>query len=186
MPRPKLYTDDQVLDCALTVLLNKGPAAFTLSDVASAVGLSRAALIQRFTDKATLHLRVMERLTQQVRDYFDDLPHPGDPSQLRTLLQDLISGMGAGEGTEGYLLLMWSDVREPALRRLAVERNQRVRSAIADRLPSEPTDPQDAAALIQSVIQGSCMQWLVEPEGDLADYMLKRTLTLVDRLYPPA
>lgn len=70
MPRPKLHSDEFILDTALGILLQKGPSAFTLSDVAEAVGISRAALIQRFKDKATLHLKVMERNTQEVRDYF--------------------------------------------------------------------------------------------------------------------
>ena len=56
MPRPKLHSDEFILDTALGILLQKGPSAFTLSDVAEAVGISRAALIQRFKDKATLHL----------------------------------------------------------------------------------------------------------------------------------
>ncbi len=53
MPRPKLVSDDQVLDATHAVMLRLGPERFTLSDVAEAVGLSRAALIQRFTDKRT-------------------------------------------------------------------------------------------------------------------------------------
>ena len=56
MPRPKLHSDEFILDTALGILLQKGPSAFTLSDVVEAVGISRAALIQRFKDKATLHL----------------------------------------------------------------------------------------------------------------------------------
>ena len=97
MPRPKRQSDEIVLDTALQVILDKGPASFTLTDVAVAVGLSRAALIQRFTDKATLHRKVMERMTQAVRNYFAELsPEPGlDP--LWSMLKDLIAGMAASE-----------------------------------------------------------------------------------------
>lgn len=83
MPRPKLHSDEFILDTALGILLQKGPSAFTLSDVAEAVGISRAALIQRFKDKATLHRKVMERTTQEVRDYFVCGGHAPLISRLR-------------------------------------------------------------------------------------------------------
>ncbi len=47
MPRPKLKSDDEVLEAATVVLKRCGPIEFTLSGVAKEVGLSRAALIQR-------------------------------------------------------------------------------------------------------------------------------------------
>lgn len=184
MPRPKLHSDESVLDSALGVLLQKGPSAFTLSDVAKAVGISRAALIQRFTDKATLHQRVMERNTQQVRDHFSSVSHEKGLGPLWSMLKELIAGMGAGDGTEGYLLLLWGDIQEPILRELAAERNRLVLHAIESRLPAGPHSPKNAAGLIQTVIQGSCMQWLVEPEGELATFMIERTRTLLTILYP--
>ena len=93
MPRPKLHSDEFILDTALGILLQKGPSAFTLSDVAEAVGISRAALIQRFKDKATLHLKVMERNTQEVRDDFAGAsPEKGlDPLWAR-----VVGGRGEG------------------------------------------------------------------------------------------
>lgn len=56
--------------------------------------------------------------------------------------------------------------------------------AIEARLPGGPHPPQHTAGLIQTVIQGSCMQWLVEPEGELAAFMTKRTHMLLSILYP--
>ncbi|MBK4217760.1 TetR/AcrR family transcriptional regulator [Paracoccus caeni] len=184
MPRPKLHSDETILDAALAVLLAKGPSAFTLSDVADAVGISRAALIQRFKDKANLHRQVMERLTQQTRDYFDKADPATGLEPLWSMLKDLIGGMGDGPGTEGYLLLLWADVHEPELRALAIERNDLVLQAIRQRLPDQPQPPQPTALLIQSVIQGACMQWLVEPRGSLTDFMIQRTAHVLKILYP--
>ncbi|HEY9009986.1 MAG TPA: helix-turn-helix transcriptional regulator [Devosia sp.] len=53
MPRPKLVSDTDVLDATRRVMLREG-AGFTLADVATEVGLSRAALIQRFENKTGL------------------------------------------------------------------------------------------------------------------------------------
>lgn len=165
MPRPKLHSDDAILDVALEALLRKGPSAFTLSDVAGAVGISRAALIQRFKDKATLHEKVMQRMTAEVEDYFEDVVFGKGLEPLWLMLKDLIAGMGSGAGTEGYLLLMWGDIQNPSLRVLAARRNRLVLEAIQDRLPDKPHPPEPTARLIQAVIQGACTQWLAEPGG---------------------
>lgn len=164
-------------------MLRLGPERFTLSDVAEAVGLSRAALIQRFTDKRTLHLKTMQRSTQEVRDYFAAAPPDRGLVPLWAMLRDLISGMGTGEGFAGYLLLARDDISDPALNRLARERNQLVRAAIFERLPAT-ADRADSAALIQMVISGACMLWLVEPQGTLAGYTEGETKKLLQRLYP--
>lgn len=184
MPRPKLHSDDEILETAQAVLLRKGPSDFTLSDVAVAVGLSRAALIQRFGDKATLHALVMERMTQEVRDYFAQAPSERGLEPLWFMLKDLIAGMGTGEGSEAYLLLLWGDVRDPALRVLANERNELVRGAIEVRLPAGPHEPFKTSLLIQAVIQGSCMQWMVARNGDLASFMTQSTANVLSVLYP--
>lgn len=184
MPRPKLHSDDEILETAQAVLLRKGPSDFTLSDVAVAVGLSRAALIQRFGDKATLHALVMERMTQEVRDYFAQAPSERGLEPLWVMLKDLIAGMGTGEGSEAYLLLLWGDVRDPALRVFANERNELVRGAIEVRLPAGPHEPFKTSLLIQAVIQGSCMQWMVACDGDLASFMTQSTANVLSVLYP--
>ena len=184
MPRPKLHSDEFILDAALSVLLQKGPSTFTLSDVAETVGMSRAALIQRFKDKATLHHRVMERSTQQVRNYFENMHPESDLDELWAMLKDLIGGMGSGSGTEGYLLLLWGDVQEPSLRSLSAERNRLVLKAIEDGLPFDPHPRDHTAGLVQAIIQGACMQWLVSPEGELAGFMIDRTRRFLSILYP--
>ena len=184
MPRPKIHSDEVVLDTARQVLLRKGPSDFTLSDVAQAVGLSRAALIQRFKDKATLHRKVMERVTQEVRDYFSEVPEERGLAPLWSMLKDLIAGMGSGEDTPGYLLLFWGDIHDPELNALALERNELVRKAIETRLPTSPHPVDSTADLIQAVIQGACMQWLIERRGTLAPFMTEQTRRILAVLYP--
>jgi len=183
MPRPKLVSDEQVLDATHAAMLRLGPDRFTLNDVAVAVGLSRAALVQRFTDKRRLHLLTMERATQEVRDYFAAAPRTTGLPALWAMLEDLIGGLGTGDGFNGYLLLASSDLTDSELNRLSRERNELVRGAIRDRLPAG-AEHDDAARLIQSVIQGASMIWLVERPGELAAYVLEETRKTLLRLYP--
>lgn len=184
MPRPKLHSDETILSAARDVLVREGPVDFTLADVAAAVGISRAALIQRFQDKATLHRKVMEAMTQEVRDYFAAKTLVPGVDGLWGLLRELIGGMDSETGNEAYLLLFWGDIVDPQLRGLALERNELVRHAIENCLPDTPVDRHALSGLIQSVIQGSYMQWMVSREGKLADYMAVRSLQLLRVLYP--
>lgn len=184
MPRPKLRTDEEILEAAQRTLLTKGPSNFTLTDVAREAGLSRAALIHRFKDRRTLHLMVMRRSTEEVREYFAAAAFGEGLSEMWAMLRDLISGMGGGDGFAGYLLLEWNDVVDPELNAYARQRNEMVRQAIRDRLPATPHGPAETASLIQAVIQGACMQWLVEPEGRLDDFTVHQTRRFLRALYP--
>ncbi|WP_430448937.1 TetR/AcrR family transcriptional regulator [Rhodophyticola sp.] len=166
MPRPKLHSDEFVLETALSVLLRKGPSAFTLTDVADTVGISRSALIQRFKDKSTLHQKVMQRTTQDVRDYFANADFEKGLDPLWLMLKDLIAGMGSGSEIEGYLLLLWGDVQEPSLRVLAAERNRLVLKAIETRLPDTPHAPEPTALLVRR--QGFWDRWLPKLREGLA------------------
>jgi TetR/AcrR family transcriptional regulator, macrolide resistance operon repressor len=184
MPRPKIHSDEEVLRKAKAVLLQEGPAAFTLSDVAKAVGISRAALIQRFQDKATIHHRIMEQMTEEVREFFASSSGGRDIESLWRFLKDMITGMDAEVAAESYLLLFWGDIIDPHLRKLALERNELVRRAIEGRMPLRPHDPKRASGLVQSVIQGSYMRWMVCKQGRLAAFMLKEVRQILSVLYP--
>ena len=98
MPRPKLKSDDEVLEAATVVLKRCGPIEFTLSGVAKEVGLSRAALIQRFTNRDTLLVRMMERGVEQVRHYLNAIPIGAGPQGLWEFLQVLVRSRAVVEG----------------------------------------------------------------------------------------
>ncbi len=184
MPRPKLHSDVEILQKAKVVLLREGPVDFTLSDVAKAVGMSRAALIQRFQDKATIHRRIMEEMTEEVRAFFATSHAERDLQSLWVFLKDMIEGMDAEVGSEAYLLLFWGDIIDPHLRALALERNELVREAIEQRLPLRPHDPKRTSGMIQSVLQGGYMRWMVSREGDLSAFMRDEVRDILAVLYP--
>src|SRR6516225_8589088 len=78
MGRPFAASDDQILRAASKVISRRGPDAFSLAEVASEVGLSRAAIILRF--KSTHALKVT-LLTRQVERFAANLATlPNSPS----------------------------------------------------------------------------------------------------------
>ena len=182
MPRPKLRSDDEILDAAVAVLRDRGPLAFTLSDVAAAVGLSRAALIQRFTNRDTLLVRMMRRSIAQARVHLDAIPIGPGPQGLWTFLQSLLRSMNTRYDFSVNFLITWYELQVPELRALA---RQRTRAAIAEldrRLPRGA--PAGAAPLLHAVIAGAATQWTTEPRGTLADYVLAQLAATLRLMFP--
>ena len=56
MARPRLISDDTILDATRQVLAELGPAKLTLAAVGSRVGLAPSTLMQRFGSKRGLLL----------------------------------------------------------------------------------------------------------------------------------
>ena len=183
MPRPKLHSDETILDAAKSVLKRCGPADFTLQCVAEEVGISRAALIQRFTNKENLLRCVMERGVVQTREHLDTIPVKQSMDGLFELLDELCKVMGAGERFETNLLIAWHETRDPELRRLSQARCALVHEAIAKRIPTScPIPAAEAADLLHTVISGAAMQWVVSSEGRLDQYVQTRVRLAVSRL----
>jgi TetR/AcrR family macrolide resistance operon transcriptional repressor len=182
MPRPKLKSDDEVLDAATAVLKRLGPTAFTLADVAKAVGLSRATLIQRFTSRDVLLVRMMERAVAQVRDHLDRMPSAPGPEGAWTFLQALVREMGTGYEFSVNVLISWYETQVPELRALAAQRNRLVQEAIERRLPADA--PAGAGALLHAVVAGAAMQWVADPEETLADAVLARVAVVLRLMFP--
>lgn len=170
MPRPKLKSDDEVLEAATAVLKRCGPLSFTLSEVANEVGLSRAALIQRFTNRDTLLVRMMERGVGQVRVHLDAMPAGAGPQGLWDFLQVLVRSMSTRHDFSVNFLIAWYELQVPELRQLSIERSRAVVEGIRRRLP--PGAPAGAELLLHSVIAGATTQWATDPRGELADHVL--------------
>jgi len=182
MARPKLKSDEEVLDAARTVLKRIGPLEFTLNDVAKEVGLARATLIQRFTNRDVLLLRMMERETEQLRAHLEAEPLSVGPDGVWELLQRLVTGMGQGYEFSVNILIGWYETQVPGLQRLAATRSGLIREAIDQRLPSSA--PPSTAALLQTVLAGACMQWFAEPEGAVTEHVLLRLREALHLLFP--
>ncbi|MBZ9739767.1 MULTISPECIES: TetR/AcrR family transcriptional regulator [unclassified Mesorhizobium] len=185
MPRPKLHSDEAVLEGARKVLKERGPEAFTLNDVATAVGISRAALIQRFTNRQTLLRHIMAHSVELTRSHLNDMPVDVGPQALWRFLIDLVGVMGSGDDFASNVLLAWYESQDTELRRLAVERHDLTIAAIAARAPLDgATAPNDVAQMIHSAIGGASMQWLLRRTGALDAFILAQLHPLMGLLFP--
>ena len=90
MSRNNVTTRDQILDAAASVIRAIGLGHSTTKEIASAAGLSEAALYRHFSDKAELFLCVVgERLPQMVAA-LDDLPGRVGHRSVRANLEDIL------------------------------------------------------------------------------------------------
>ena len=182
MPRPKLKSDDEILEAATAVLRRCGPLDFTLSEVAKEVGLARATLIQRFTNRDTLLVKMMERSVLQVQIYLDAMPTANGPQDLWDFLQALVRSMNTRYDFSVNFLISWYEIQVPELRKLAIQRNRSVLEGIRKRLPPETTT--GAEWLLHSVIAGASTQWAVDPNGQLAEHVLVQIAGVLRLLFP--
>lgn len=181
MPRPKTKSDEAVLSAALEVMARRG-TAFTLSDVATAVELSRATLIQRFGDRETFLRRMAEHEVEQTRAWLECQPVDGGAAGLWTFLEAIISGMGDGDGFSARVVIAALEAQDPALRTLAGKRYALVQEAIALRLPIDCARKETAEHL-HAVIAGATMQWVASAQtDDLTKHVLSRVRWALDRL----
>ncbi len=183
MPRPKLLSDDEVLDATRRVVLRCGPAQFTLADVAAEVGLARATLIQRFENRAGLFRRLMERGTHRLQSDLASLPGGVGAQETWRFLHALVSVLQS-ERINEYLLTVVEEMADPILAKLARQRTHLIREAIADRLPPVDIGREEAARHLQAILQGASMQWATEREGQLAAFVLARVRTALTLLFP--
>ncbi len=182
MPRPKLKSDAEILDAANMVLKRCGPLHFTLNAVAKEVGLSRAAIIQRFGNRDQLLERMMARGVCQVRAHLAAMPAGTGPDLLWDFLCALVRSMSTRYDFSVNFLISWYETQVPALRALAMQRNQAVVEGIHQRLPCAA--PAGAAQLIHAVIAGATTQWAMAPQGELAEHVLTQVAALLRLLFP--
>ena len=171
MPRTKLKSDDEVLDVAARVMRSRGPDDFTLADVAAEAGIAPSTLIQRFGDKHGLVVRAARRENLRFAAILDDAPRATGVEAVVDLFWSLTPGEDDEAALADQLLWLRQDLRDPELNGLARERFVMLREALAARLPPLRMSEDFALRLLVAQWQGALVQWGVEPQGGLGDYV---------------
>jgi AcrR family transcriptional regulator len=171
MPRRKSISDEEILDRALPVIAEAGPAGFTLAQVARAVGVAPATLLQRFGDKQTLTERIFARDNDRFVDWLQTLPQGVGAETVIRIYADATQLFGDSPSLADHLLWLREDIRDPAMNRLARERFALFRAEIVKRLPPLPIPADRAATLLDAQHHGAIIQWALEPQGKLAEFV---------------
>jgi AcrR family transcriptional regulator len=189
MPRVKTLSDNDLLDQALEVLLEKGPGGFTLPAVGRTVGLSPSTLIQRFGSKRGLLDRVLARSTAHLETALQDRPQTGAP---RRDLVDWVVSLSSPQRTPahvaGNLTLLKEDITDPARRVAAQHHTGLMREGIAAYLAAIGSpSPATHARMFEAHWTGLVLQWaMVETDQSIDAWLEDGLGSLLTLLVPPA
>lgn len=171
MARRKSISDHDILDRALPLMIGAGPAGFTLAALAKEIGIAPATLLQRFGDKQTLIALVFARDNDRFVQWLAALPAGTGAESVIAIYADGTNLFGEAASLADHLLWLREDIRDPALNRLARQRFALFRAEIVKRLPPLPIDADRAARLLDAQFHGAVIQWALEPQGTLAEFV---------------
>jgi len=171
MARRKTISDEDVLDAAAKVMFAAGPS-FTLADVAKRAGIAPATLVQRFGDKHGLVVAAIARDNTAFEAFLAAAPAAVGAGPVIAIFAAMFDGPDTdADHFADQLLWLRQDMRDPDLNRLARERFAALRAAVAARLPPLPIPAADAARLVEAQWQGALLQWGIEREGRLSEFV---------------
>jgi AcrR family transcriptional regulator len=171
MSRSKRFSDEALLEAAMPVIFAKAPGEFSLADVAKAVGLAPATLIQRFGSKQAMVAAALELANAMnfaaldalppdvgaeavIRIFIDRTPDPADEVALGDQLQWLRAGMV-----------------DPRINAISRDYFARFRAAVAARMPPLPLPADEAVLLVEAQWHGAMTQWGIGRVGHLRDHV---------------
>jgi AcrR family transcriptional regulator len=178
----------RLLDAAGTVFAQKGFAAASVEDVASAAGLTKGAVYSNFASKDDLFFALLaEHVARRLLTIEDDLRPEGGPQQIGDALMRAVA-----DQREWHLLFIefWQRaMRDPGARAEFVKHRRRLRSEIAaaiERRAAEleyelPIPPKDLATIVLALSNGLAIEHLPDPEdvparlfGEVLESLLSR------------
>jgi AcrR family transcriptional regulator len=166
---------EEILRTALAVFSKQGYRGTSLRELAEAVNLSQAGLLHYFDSKEELFAEIL-----RVRDETDRAAYSSAGSAADTMLA-VIRHNAAVPGLVQLYATISTAAAEPShpAHEFFVERYRLLRGAIADSARERQLagdldanrDPEKVAAIMVAVADGMQVQWLLDPELDMAEHV---------------
>jgi AcrR family transcriptional regulator len=193
MGRPRTVSDEQILAGAARVIVRVGPTRLTLAEVGREVGLSAAAVVQRFGSKRGVLLAV-------ARHGADALPRQMAAAQdanapvaaLIDVLADIAGTVRSSEEFANHLAFLLLDLADPQFQRISRDYAAAVERAIGDVLATSQAagelisgDLSRLPRAIHAAYNGALVTWGLACEGSPAEHVRDQlTLLLGPHLEP--
>ncbi|KRF34437.1 TetR/AcrR family transcriptional regulator [Nocardioides sp. Soil805] len=182
MARPRTVSDDDFVRAAATVAARRSDGSWSLTEVASEVGVTPAAVVKRFGSKRGLLVAVA---TKWVRDLPEYAPASVDDplGHVREWASEWLAATGEPDRTVGHLTLLLDEIVDDDTRSLLGRGRQSqaayLRSALRDahnrgQLLEEP--PEDTAERWLDVLAGAVIASAIERTEQAA----RRALASID------
>lgn len=176
MARPFTASDDDILHAARTVIGRRGPDGFSIAEVASEVGLSRAAIILRFKSTHALKLASLEKMVEQFAVALDALPTTPSGDNLLHVAAFIGSYMHSRESSVRFFANYYgSNVQDRDLLKLEHQRGAVLDRAISRVMPETVLDGDSAVIAFRAHLTGSITTWLSLDDANSRRYLVMRT-----------
>lgn len=199
MGRPRKASDEEIYEAAFRVMKRLGPADWTLTDVATEVGLTAGALVQRFGSKRQLQVDLIKLFADGVQGMYAELrkAHASPLAAVRAYAEQVACLAQSPEGFAHHLDYLKLDLTDPEMhghfRRQAEVAREFLKGALSDavtagELPAG-TDVDQLTRLVETTVTGSLFTWATYREGTAAEWMrrdVEAVLTGGGRQSPPA
>jgi len=168
MGRRKTFSDSAVLDRLLAELEQVGPGGLSFSKASDAVGLSAAALVQRFSTREAM----IEAVLSHAWDRLDaitaaaDAKAPANPAGAISMLLQLMPNDSADYSFTDGLLLLREDLRNPTLRARGAAWGAYLAKALGRRLTKRAQKAERMGWQMASVWQGALIWWAFKRDTD--------------------
>ncbi|WP_243076469.1 TetR/AcrR family transcriptional regulator [Microbacterium sp. SS28] len=186
---------EEILERALEVIAREGYRGASVKELADAVGLSQAGLLHYFDSKEELFTEILRKRDEVDARQFGDPASPDTVVDSETLQEGFVGIVRHNAEVPGLVQLFSrmavdaADPQHPA-HRYFLERGANLRSTFIAALSqrqaeghlSDRVDPEMLARIFQAVADGLQLQWMQDPEIDMAAHVS----ALFDALDPDA
>jgi AcrR family transcriptional regulator len=188
-PRPRQVTDEAVFAGVLRAVTALGPVKMTLADVAREVGISPAALVQRFGSKRGLLLAFASQGPEGNRSIFESLRAAHrSPIAALIAMADCMAMLGSTPAEiSNTLAFLQIDLTDPDFHRYALGSSQAINAGIRD-LVQDAIDAGELAGCtaprlahaLQATMNGSLLNWAVHRTGTLHAWIRRDLETVLE------
>jgi AcrR family transcriptional regulator len=170
---------EEILERALEVVAREGYRGASVKEIAEAVGLSQAGLLHYFDSKEELFTEILRKRDEVDSVYYAPATAEGTPSG--DLRRGYLGIIGHNSDVPGLVQLFTrlsvdaADPQHPA-HKYFIDRNDTLREVFAQALAQgqangtidDRVDPATLARIFQAVADGLQIQWMLDPEVDMA------------------
>jgi AcrR family transcriptional regulator len=188
--RPRTVTDEQIVEGAVRAIGTHGPVKVTLAHVAAEVGITPAAIVQRFGSKEALLLAIGEASGAALSDLVDRLLERRPPLEaLHRFLAEQVQPLRTPQQMANHLAFLHLDLADPDLRRRArrhgaelLDSIRRLLHAAVDAGELRSGDVDELAIDVYTAYNGALISWAMVGSGALTTWLRAR----IDRTLSPS
>jgi len=193
-PRPRTVDDVAIVMAASRVIARLGPKRVTLADIGREIGLSPAALVQRFGSKRGLLLAMSRQAVASVDGCFAAVrvAHPSPLDAFVAAALEMTRYVQTPQEVANHLSYLQQDLSDPEFYELMRESSQRIeagyRRLLDEAVASGALVRCDTARLARAVgalAGGSLLGWAVARKGTAESWVRRDLEMLLDPYRKP-